>query len=78
MFTLDSDASLMSLFKILVVLILLIILSALFSGMYYMMKDKGKSDRVVRALTWRIGLSVMLFALLMVGAATGLIEPHGL
>jgi putative copper export protein len=67
----------MSIFKILVVLLLLVIMSALFSGMYYMMKDKGKSDRAVKALTWRIGLSVALFALLMIGAATGLIEPHG-
>ena len=67
----------MSLFKILVVILLLFIMSALFSGMYYMMKDKGKSDRAVKALTWRIGMSVALFAMLMVGAATGLIEPHG-
>lgn len=68
----------MSIFKILVVLLLLVIISALFSGMYYMMKDKGKSDRVVKALTWRIGISVFLFALLMIGAATGLIQPHGI
>jgi hypothetical protein len=67
----------MSLFKILVVLLLLVVVSALFSGMYYMMKDKGKSDRAVKALTWRIGLSLVLFALLMIGAATGLIQPHG-
>ena len=64
-------------FKILVVILLLMILSALFSGMYYMMKDKGKSDRTVKALTWRIGISVALFALLLIGAMTGLIEPHG-
>ena len=68
---------LMSIFKILVVLLLLVIVSTLFTGMYYMMKDKGKSDRLVKALTWRIGISVVLFALLMLGAATGVIEPHG-
>jgi len=45
--------------------------------MYYMMKDKGKSDRAVKALTWRIGISVTLFILLFIGAATGVIEPHG-
>jgi len=64
-------------FKILVVVVLLMIVSSLFTGMYYMMKDKGKSDRAVKALTWRIGISVTLFALLLIGAATGLIEPHG-
>ncbi len=67
----------MPIFKILVVLLLLVIVSALFSGMYYMMKDKGKSDRAVKALTWRVGVSVALFAMLMIGAATGIIEPHG-
>ncbi len=65
------------LFKTLVVVMLLIILSALASGLYYLITDKGKSDRVVKALTWRIGLSVSLFALLLIGAATGLITPHG-
>jgi hypothetical protein len=42
-----------------------------------MYKDQGKSDRAVRALTWRIGMSIFLFILLMIGAYTGLIEPHG-
>ncbi|HEC28758.1 MAG TPA: twin transmembrane helix small protein [Gammaproteobacteria bacterium] len=64
-------------FKILVVALLLVIISALFSGMYYMMKDKGKSDRTVKALTWRIGISIALFVILLIGQATGLIEPHG-
>jgi len=67
----------MSIFKILVVILLLVIVSALFSGMYYMMKDKGKSDRLVKALTWRIGISLTLFVILLVGAWTGMIEPHG-
>ena len=67
----------MSIFKILVVILLLVVFSALFSGMYYMMKDKGKTDRVVKALTWRIGVSLTLFVILLVGAWTGMIEPHG-
>ncbi|NOY66055.1 MAG: twin transmembrane helix small protein [Gammaproteobacteria bacterium] len=64
-------------FKILVVFLLLVIVSSLFSGMYYMVKDKGKTDRAVKALTWRIGISVALFALLLIGSQTGLIQPHG-
>ena len=64
-------------FKILVIILLVVIVSALFTGLYYMMSDKGKSDRVVKALTWRIGISVTLFILLFIGQATGLIEPHG-
>jgi hypothetical protein len=31
----------------------------------------------VRALTWRIGLSVALFLLLLLGWYLGLIQPHG-
>jgi hypothetical protein len=38
----------------------------------------GDSRRLVRALTWRIGLSVALFALLMLAWYLGIIEPHGL
>lgn len=48
------------------------------AGLYYMVRDKGGSDRTLKALTWRIGLSVLLFALLMLGFATGIIEPHGI
>jgi hypothetical protein len=66
------------LFKIVVVLLLLVIIGSLGSGLVFMMRDRGKSDRTVRALTWRIGLSLVAFALLMIGAATGLITPHGI
>jgi hypothetical protein len=40
------------------------------------MTDKGQTDRVVKALSWRIGLSVSLFILLFILFATGVIEPH--
>jgi len=64
--------------KIVVILLLLTIVGSLGSGLFFMMRDRGKSDRTVRALTWRIGLSLLAFALLMIGAATGLITPHGI
>jgi len=64
--------------KIVVILLLLTIVGSLGSSLFFMMRDRGKSDRTVRALTWRIGLSLLAFALLMVGAATGLITPHGI
>lgn len=64
--------------KILIVLVLLMILASLASGMIYMLRDRGNSERAVKALTVRIGLSVTLFVLLMVAFATGVIEPHGL
>ncbi|HYQ71424.1 MAG TPA: twin transmembrane helix small protein [Gammaproteobacteria bacterium] len=63
--------------KILVVVILFTIIGSLFSGLFFLIRDKGASDRTVRALTVRISLSVLLFVLLMIGYATGLLQPHG-
>ncbi len=65
------------LFKILAAVLLLAIVSSLGMGLVYMMKDKSQSDRTVKALTFRIGLSVTLFILFLIAAATGLITPHG-
>jgi hypothetical protein len=63
--------------KIIIVLFLLLIVGSLFSGLFYLVKDKGSSDRTVKALTVRISLSVLLFILLMIGYATGVLQPHG-
>jgi len=63
--------------KIIVVLFLIFIVGSLFSGLFYLVKDKGASERTVRALNLRISLSVILFILLMIGYATGLLQPHG-
>ena len=64
--------------KIIVVLFLLAIVASLGSGLFYLVSDKGTSDRTVRALTVRISLSILLFVLLMLGYLTGLLQPHAL
>ncbi|MGB5260590.1 MAG: twin transmembrane helix small protein [Gammaproteobacteria bacterium] len=64
--------------KIIIVLFLFIIIGSLFSGLFYLVRDKGASERTVRALTVRISLSVLLFILLMIGYATGVLQPHGI
>lgn len=64
------------LFKLVVVLFLAIILYCLGSGLFYLVRDKSDSDRVVKALTWRIGLSILLFILLFVAYAMGWVAPH--
>ena len=63
--------------KILIVGFLVAIVYNLGAGMYYMFTDKGGSDRMVKALTRRIGLSVLLIALLIIGIFSGIIQPHG-
>ncbi|QIT56704.1 twin transmembrane helix small protein [Aquisalimonas sp. 2447] len=61
--------------KIGVVLAMLAIVFSLFSGAIFLVRDQSSSRRVVRALTWRIGLSVALFAIILVLLTTGVIEP---
>ncbi len=67
-----------SLKTLLVVAFLLVILWNLGSALYYLMIDRGQSKRTVNALTRRIGFSVLLIALVILGIWTGVIEPHGI
>ena len=53
-----------------------IILFSLGSGLVFLLKDEGRTNRTVKALTWRIGLSLGLFLLLILGAMVGIIQPH--
>jgi Protein of unknown function (DUF2909) len=62
--------------KPVIALFVVIILGSLFSALYYLIKDKGQSDRAVKALTLRIGVSIALFVLLMAGYYFGIITPH--
>jgi hypothetical protein len=54
-----------------------LILASLFSGLFFLIRDQGRSKRTVKALTWRVGLSLGLFLLLLAGYYFGLIKPHG-
>jgi succinate dehydrogenase/fumarate reductase cytochrome b subunit len=64
--------------KLLIILFLILIVYNLGAGLFYMMTDKGQTDRTVKALTWRIGLSVFLILLVILGILTGVIRPHDL
>jgi len=59
--------------KVVVVLFLFFILASLASALYYLVKDKGQGMRAVKSLTIRISLSMLLFALLMLGTYLGFI-----
>ena len=61
-----------------VIAFLVIIVTSLGSAMFYLIRDKGNSDRTVRALTVRVALSVTLFVLLMLGHYFGIIPRSGL
>ncbi len=62
--------------KIIVIAVLIIILVVLGSGLYFMIKDDDSSDRLVKALTWRVVLSVSLFLFLMAGYYLGWFQPN--
>ncbi len=64
--------------KLIVIVLLLIIVGSLGSALVSLVTDKGESNRTVKALTWRIGLSFLAFALLILGYLVGLIHPHGI
>lgn len=61
--------------KFLVILFLLVIVYSLASSFWYLVRDKGEGDRTVRRLTWRIGLSLLLFLFLWFAYQMGWIEP---
>ena len=48
------------LIKILIVVVLVAIILSLFSGLFHLVKEEGRSRRMVNALTVRIVLSVAL------------------
>lgn len=66
-----------SVVKVLIVACLIAIVISLGSALYHLVRDKGESKKMARALTIRVGLSVLLFVLLLLAWSAGLIEPHG-
>jgi hypothetical protein len=64
--------------RILALLFIFLILASLASALYYLIKDKGQSDRTVKMLTVRVALSLLLFIALMAGSYFGIIPENGL
>lgn len=60
-----------------IVAVLGLIVWNLGAALYYMMVDKGSTDRTVKSLTRRIALSVGLILLVILGIWSGVIKPHG-
>lgn len=64
--------------KMILILLLLFIFFSLGSALYFLVHDKSESDRVVKALTWRIALSIVVIILLCVAYELGWIVPHSI
>jgi hypothetical protein len=59
-------------------IVLLMIFASLGSALYYMMKDKGNSSKMVHSLMLRIGLSIALFIGILIAHYFGFIEATGI
>ena len=64
------------LIKFLIVVVLVAIILSLFSRLFHLVTEEGKSRRMVNASTVRIVLSVALFIVLFIAWYAGLITPH--
>jgi len=57
---------------------LLMIVASLGSALYFMMKDKGGSSRMIHSLMLRISLSIALFLGILIAHYFGYIEATGI
>jgi Protein of unknown function (DUF2909) len=61
-----------------VIVMLGCIVVSLGKAMFHMSSGPDQSGKTVQALSWRIGMSIALFALLMLSAHMHWISPHGM
>jgi hypothetical protein len=64
--------------KIVVAIAFVLILGSLASALFFLMRDKGRSNRTVHALALRVGLSITLFLLVLFSYKMGWIRPTGI
>jgi hypothetical protein len=64
--------------RIVVLVLVIAMLASLFSGLFFLYKDKSGSDRMVKALTLRIILAIAIFVILMGSYYFGLVPSQGL
>ncbi|MBQ5947962.1 MULTISPECIES: twin transmembrane helix small protein [unclassified Massilia] len=64
--------------KFFVAIAFILILASLGSALFFLMRDKGRSNRTVHALAMRVGLSIALFLSLLAAYKMGWIAPTGI
>lgn len=60
--------------KFIIIILLGFIIVSLFSGLFFLVKDKGQTKRTVNALTFRIGFSILAIVIILIAAMFGVIE----
>ena len=64
--------------KTVIVFVFILIIASLGLALRYLLMDGERSPRTVKALTFRIGISIALFFLLLLGYQAGFLHPHGI
>lgn len=54
-------------FNLLIIIVMLGILVSLGSGLYFLVRDRGKTERTVISLSIRVALAILLLVLLALG-----------
>lgn len=62
--------------RLIVIAVLVTIVVFLGSALVQLSRKQGDSQKMLRALSWRVGLSVGLFLALLLLWRLGLIRPH--
>ncbi|MDL0433003.1 twin transmembrane helix small protein [Marinobacter sp. TBZ242] len=57
--------------KILIVVLMLAVLVSLFSGLFFLIRDGGKTNRALNSLALRVALSVLLLAVILISLWQG-------
>ena len=63
--------------RLLILVCFLAIVLSLGSALVHLVRDRGESKKLARALTIRVGLSVLLFLFLIAAWLLGWIQPRG-
>jgi len=64
--------------KFVIIVLMLAMIISLGVGLYHLLKtpdERDSGDKVVKALTWRIGIWVVLFGFIFTSIKLGWIEP---
>ncbi|MBK1851490.1 MULTISPECIES: twin transmembrane helix small protein [unclassified Marinobacter] len=62
--------------KALIVFLMLAVIFSLFSGLFFLIKDGGKTNRVVTSLAVRVTLSVLLLTVILLSLWQGSLTLH--
>ncbi len=54
-----------------------LIIGSLASALFFLVRDRGRTRNTMRALGWRVGFSVALFAFILFAQYMGWIHPTG-